>query len=172
MGSCTSPFTTFHRISSHFVVARTTSSPAIAARTLACVADVLGSMAGEKAGLRSGPARNEAWTKAFKLLEVRIVHFLSNYSLECVLLQRFTFSKLVLLFIREFSKLVMKINTIIQVDFTNDCFSRQWALLNPQFSELSAGRCGANKMLFVLSPLDINLNILFSRNNTGFLWFS
>jgi len=43
----------------------------VAARTLACIADVLGAMAGEKAGLRSGPAQNVAWKKAFQLLEVR-----------------------------------------------------------------------------------------------------
>ena len=48
----------------------TTSSPGVAGRTLACIADVLGAMAGEKAGLRSGPARNEAWLQAFSFLEV------------------------------------------------------------------------------------------------------
>ena len=42
----------------------------MAARTLACIADVLGAMAGERAGLRSGPARNESWMKAFELLDV------------------------------------------------------------------------------------------------------
>ncbi|TSK13521.1 L-fucose kinase [Bagarius yarrelli] len=42
----------------------------VAARTLACIADVLGCMAGEgKGGLRSGPAANPAWASAFKLLE-------------------------------------------------------------------------------------------------------
>lgn len=50
-------------------VASNTSSPGVAARTLACVADVLGAMAGERAGLRSGPARNESWMRAFELLE-------------------------------------------------------------------------------------------------------
>ena len=43
----------------------------MAARTLACIADVLGAMAGERAGLRSGPARNESWMQAFELLDVR-----------------------------------------------------------------------------------------------------
>lgn len=42
----------------------------IAARTLANIADVLGCMAGPKGGLRSGPAANKAWAKAFQLLEV------------------------------------------------------------------------------------------------------
>ncbi|XP_031572889.1 L-fucose kinase-like [Actinia tenebrosa] len=45
------------------------SSMGVAARTLACIADVLGAMAGEKAGLRSGPAQNDAWKHAFQLLE-------------------------------------------------------------------------------------------------------
>ena len=44
----------------------------MAARTLACIADVLGAMAGEGAGLRSGPARNESWMQAFELLDVCI----------------------------------------------------------------------------------------------------
>lgn len=46
----------------------------MAARTLACVADVLGAMAGERAGLRSGPARNESWMHAFELLDVSALH--------------------------------------------------------------------------------------------------
>lgn len=50
-------------------VASSTSSPGVAARTLACVADVLGAMAGERAGLRSGPARNESWMEALEFLE-------------------------------------------------------------------------------------------------------
>ena len=54
----------------HFSVASSTSSPGVAARTLACVADVLGAMAGERAGLRSGPARNESWMEALEFLEV------------------------------------------------------------------------------------------------------
>lgn len=42
----------------------------VAARTLACIADVLGCMAGEgKGGLRSGPAANPSWALAFRLLE-------------------------------------------------------------------------------------------------------
>uniref|UniRef100_A0A8W8K6I8 L-fucose kinase n=1 Tax=Magallana gigas TaxID=29159 RepID=A0A8W8K6I8_MAGGI len=43
--------------------------PGVAARTLANIADVLGSKAGQKGGLRSGPAANKAWAKAFNLLE-------------------------------------------------------------------------------------------------------
>lgn len=42
----------------------------VAARTLANIADVLGCMAGPKGGLRSGPAANASWAKAFQLLEV------------------------------------------------------------------------------------------------------
>ena len=57
-------------IFSKFLVASSTSSPGVAARSLACVADVLGAMAGERAGLRSGPARNESWMDAFELLDV------------------------------------------------------------------------------------------------------
>ncbi|XP_060694261.1 L-fucose kinase isoform X2 [Hemiscyllium ocellatum] len=54
-------------------VATTTEDLGIAARTLACVADVLGCMAGGQGGLRSGPAANPAWTDAFHLLESRNV---------------------------------------------------------------------------------------------------
>ncbi|XP_048402241.1 L-fucose kinase [Stegostoma tigrinum] len=54
-------------------VATTTEDLGIAARTLACVADVLGCMAGGQGGLRSGPAANPAWTDAFRLLEDRNV---------------------------------------------------------------------------------------------------
>ena len=46
----------------------------MAARTLACIADVLGAMAGERAGLRSGPARNESWMHAFELLDVCVMN--------------------------------------------------------------------------------------------------
>ncbi|EDO39170.1 predicted protein [Nematostella vectensis] len=46
-----------------------TSPPGIAARTLACIADVLGAMTGDKAGLRSGPAGNVTWRQSFQLLE-------------------------------------------------------------------------------------------------------
>ena len=40
------------------------------ARTLSCIADVLSEMAGDKVGLRSGPAANESWMHAYRLLEV------------------------------------------------------------------------------------------------------
>ena len=40
------------------------------ARTLANIADILGCMAGPKGGLRSGPAANTIWSKAFQLLGV------------------------------------------------------------------------------------------------------
>ena len=46
----------------------------MAARTLVCIADVLGAMAGERAGLRSGPARNESWMHAFQLLDVCVMN--------------------------------------------------------------------------------------------------
>ncbi|XP_041455292.1 L-fucose kinase-like [Lytechinus variegatus] len=45
------------------------NSAGIAARCLACIADVLGTMAGGKGGLRSGPGGNKTWTDAFQLLE-------------------------------------------------------------------------------------------------------
>jgi fucokinase len=48
----------------------TTKDPGIAARTLANIADVLGAMAKDEGGLRSGPASNEKWTSAFTALEV------------------------------------------------------------------------------------------------------
>lgn len=51
-------------------------TPATAARTLANIADLLGCMAKGKGGLRSGPAANMAWNKAFNLLEVRIFTFI------------------------------------------------------------------------------------------------
>ncbi|XP_007938609.1 L-fucose kinase [Orycteropus afer afer] len=41
----------------------------VAARALACVADVLGCMAGGCGGLRSGPAANPEWTRPFSYLE-------------------------------------------------------------------------------------------------------
>lgn len=41
----------------------------MAARALACVADVLGCMAEGRGGLRSGPAANPEWLWAFKILE-------------------------------------------------------------------------------------------------------
>ena len=51
-------------------VASETVSPGIAARTLANIADMLGGMAGTQGGLRSGPAGNIKWKKAFSYLEV------------------------------------------------------------------------------------------------------
>ncbi|XP_025115275.1 L-fucose kinase-like isoform X2 [Pomacea canaliculata] len=50
-------------------VASITKDPGIAARALANIADVLGSMAGSVGGLRSGPAANQSWRKAFNYLE-------------------------------------------------------------------------------------------------------
>lgn len=50
-------------------VAASTKDLGIAARALACVADVLSCVAGRQGGLRSGPAANRAWTEAFSLLE-------------------------------------------------------------------------------------------------------
>ncbi|XP_026166649.1 L-fucose kinase [Mastacembelus armatus] len=41
----------------------------VAARCLSCIADVLVCMAGDRGGLRSGPAANEAWSSAYFLLE-------------------------------------------------------------------------------------------------------
>lgn len=52
------------------LVASITKDPGIAARALANIADVLGSMAGSVGGLRSGPAANQSWRKAFNYLEV------------------------------------------------------------------------------------------------------
>ncbi|XP_066439899.1 L-fucose kinase [Eleutherodactylus coqui] len=50
-------------------VASTVDDAGIAARALACVADLLGCMAGREGGLRSGPAANKAWAPAYLLLE-------------------------------------------------------------------------------------------------------
>ncbi|XP_075694364.1 LOW QUALITY PROTEIN: L-fucose kinase [Rhinoderma darwinii] len=50
-------------------VASTTDDAGVAARALACVADLLGCMAGREGGLRSGPAANKAWAPAYRLLE-------------------------------------------------------------------------------------------------------
>ncbi|NWX19054.1 FUK kinase, partial [Aegotheles bennettii] len=50
-------------------VASTASDAGIAARALACVAEVLGCMAQGEGGLRSGPAANGAWASAFGRLE-------------------------------------------------------------------------------------------------------
>ncbi|XP_075045508.1 LOW QUALITY PROTEIN: L-fucose kinase [Mixophyes fleayi] len=41
----------------------------VAARALACVADLLGCMAAGEGGLRSGPAANRAWSPGYQLLE-------------------------------------------------------------------------------------------------------
>ena len=53
-----------------WAVASNTTDPGIAARTMANIADVMGCMAGKIGGLRSGPAANQSWRKAFNYLEV------------------------------------------------------------------------------------------------------
>ena len=53
----------------HIQIAINASSPGIAARTLACIADTLGCFAGGKGGLRSGPGRNSRFLPAFDNLE-------------------------------------------------------------------------------------------------------
>ncbi|XP_015134702.2 L-fucose kinase isoform X2 [Gallus gallus] len=50
-------------------VASTADDAGIAARALACIADVLGCMAHGEGGLRSGPAANREWASAFGRLE-------------------------------------------------------------------------------------------------------
>ncbi|CAH2323870.1 L-fucose kinase isoform X1 [Pelobates cultripes] len=45
----------------------------IAARALACIADLLGVMAGGEGGLRSGPAANKAWASSYQLLEKGLI---------------------------------------------------------------------------------------------------
>ncbi|NWX91313.1 FUK kinase, partial [Nothoprocta pentlandii] len=50
-------------------VASTANDAGVAARALACVADVLGCMARGEGGLRSGPAANKEWASAFGRLE-------------------------------------------------------------------------------------------------------
>lgn len=55
----------------HPLVACNAESADCVARTLSCIADVLSEMAGDKVGLRSGPAANENWMHAYRLLEVR-----------------------------------------------------------------------------------------------------
>ncbi|XP_053558225.1 L-fucose kinase [Bombina bombina] len=50
-------------------VASVAEDPGIAARALACVADLLGCMAEGEGGLRSGPAANKAWASGYQLLE-------------------------------------------------------------------------------------------------------
>lgn len=53
----------------YFLVASTASDAGIAARALACIAEVLGCMAQGEGGLRSGPAANREWASAFGRLE-------------------------------------------------------------------------------------------------------
>ena len=50
-------------------VAAAAEDPGVAARALACVADVLGCMAEGRGGLRSGPAANPEWVRPFSFLE-------------------------------------------------------------------------------------------------------
>ncbi|XP_065519301.1 L-fucose kinase isoform X2 [Lathamus discolor] len=50
-------------------VASTAGDAGIAARALACIAEVLGCMARGEGGLRSGPAANREWASAFGCLE-------------------------------------------------------------------------------------------------------
>ncbi|XP_062032372.1 L-fucose kinase isoform X2 [Lepus europaeus] len=50
-------------------VAAGARDPGVAARALACVADVLGCMAEGQGGLRSGPAANPEWMRPFSYLE-------------------------------------------------------------------------------------------------------
>ncbi|KFV71411.1 L-fucose kinase, partial [Dryobates pubescens] len=52
-----------------FPVASSSGDAGIAARALACVAEVLGCMARGEGGLRSGPAANREWASAFRRLE-------------------------------------------------------------------------------------------------------
>ena len=53
----------------YFLVASTAGDAGIAARALACIAEVLGCMARGEGGLRSGPAANREWASAFGHLE-------------------------------------------------------------------------------------------------------
>jgi len=53
----------------YFLVAATAGDAGIAARALACIAEVLGCMAQGEGGLRSGPAANREWASAFRRLE-------------------------------------------------------------------------------------------------------
>ncbi|KAH0619396.1 hypothetical protein JD844_000008 [Phrynosoma platyrhinos] len=50
-------------------VAASASDPGVAARALACIADLLACMAKGEGGLRSGPAANPSWAPAFQHLE-------------------------------------------------------------------------------------------------------
>lgn len=51
------------------IVAAAAGDLGVAARTLACIADLLGCMARGEGGLRSGPTANLAWAAAFRQLE-------------------------------------------------------------------------------------------------------
>lgn len=51
-------------------VALECENPGVTARALANIADMLGAMSQGKGGLRSGPALNQQWQPAFRLLEV------------------------------------------------------------------------------------------------------
>lgn len=57
------------RASFYFLVASTAGDAGVAARALACIAEVLGCMARGEGGLRSGPAANREWASAFGCLE-------------------------------------------------------------------------------------------------------
>ena len=50
------------------VIQEVMDKPLVICRTYACIADILGYMAGE-VGIRGGPAANAAWKTAFNLLE-------------------------------------------------------------------------------------------------------
>ncbi|XP_054054964.1 L-fucose kinase isoform X2 [Rissa tridactyla] len=60
---------TLDEASFYFLVASTAGNAGIAARALACIAEVLGCMARGEGGLRSGPAANREWALAFGRLE-------------------------------------------------------------------------------------------------------
>uniref|UniRef100_A0A8B9ZK13 Fucose kinase n=1 Tax=Anas platyrhynchos TaxID=8839 RepID=A0A8B9ZK13_ANAPL len=53
----------------HPQLASTADDAGVAARALACIADVLGCLAQGEGGLRSGPAANTRWASAFRRLE-------------------------------------------------------------------------------------------------------
>lgn len=48
-------------------------------RVMYCIADLLGCMGGNEAGIRSGPAGNKAWQDAFASLNVSFVIFFVQY---------------------------------------------------------------------------------------------
>lgn len=68
-------------------VAATTTSPGVAARTLACIADMLGVLANNKGGLRSGPGRNASFMPAFNVcfscvpIHLHLLHLLAHLHL-------------------------------------------------------------------------------------------